>query len=69
MEPIICEKGGKKFTFIWVDHMEYGGSPNNIRTEEYENYSLSVRGMATDDYTNDQNNAEHNILYFKQNTL
>jgi glycosyltransferase involved in cell wall biosynthesis len=60
---------GFLYPFIWVDHMEYGESPNNIRTEEYENYSLSVRGMATDDYSNEQNTAPHHILYFKQNTL
>ena len=59
---------GYLYPFIWVDHMEYGHSPRNIRDEEYEDYCLRVRGMATLDYTQEQNTAEYHIAYLKQNT-
>ena len=41
---------GYPYPFVWVDHMEHPDSKHNIRTEEYENYSLRVRGVGALDY-------------------
>lgn len=39
------------YPFIWVDHQEDRRSPNNDRSQEYENYSVRCRNMDSMDYT------------------
>ena len=54
------------YPFVWVDHQEDARSKNNIMTQEYENYSVRCRNMATLDYTQQfKNDAK---TYLNENT-
>ena len=58
---------GYIFPFSWVDHMEHPDSPHNIKTEEYQNHSLRVRGVGVLDYGSSFD--ESSKYYLKLNTL
>lgn len=51
----------------WVSHMEHIDSPYNICNEEYNNFTLRVRGLGVRDYSSDFD--ERSKPYLQENTL